>query len=104
MISPAARELASARNIDVAHIQGSGRNGRITFQDVDQAAKPAVAAIARGSVSIVPPAETTEDFRATAYGKRLARGHTLDFATLPATGSRGRVSRLDVIQALDSQR
>ena len=101
-ISPAARELASVGNVDVARIQGSGRNGRITFQDVEQAAKPAVAAPARGAVSIVPPAESPEEFRATPYAKRLARGHSLDFATLPATGSRGRLSRLDVMQALDS--
>jgi pyruvate dehydrogenase E2 component (dihydrolipoamide acetyltransferase) len=103
VISPAARELASVSNIDVARIQGSGRNGRITFQDVEQASKPAVAAMTHGAVSIVPAAETAEEFRATPYAKRLARGHVLDFATLPTTGSRGRVSRVDVMQALDSR-
>ena len=102
MISPAARELASVGNIDVARIQGSGRKGRITFQDVEQASKPAVAAMARGAVTIVPAAEIAEEFRATPYAKRLARGHAFDFATLPTTGSRGRVSRVDVMQALDS--
>jgi pyruvate dehydrogenase E2 component (dihydrolipoamide acetyltransferase) len=100
-ISPAARELASVRNVDVARIQGSGRRGRITFQDVDQATKPAVTATPRAAVSIVPPAEAREDFRASPFAKRIARGHGLDFSTLAGTGARGRISRLDVMQALD---
>jgi pyruvate dehydrogenase E2 component (dihydrolipoamide acetyltransferase) len=100
-ISPAARELATIKNVDVARIQGSGRSGRITFQDVEQATKPAVAPAARAAVSIVPPAEASEDFRASPYAKRVARGHALDFSMLTGTGARGRVSRLDVMQALD---
>jgi pyruvate dehydrogenase E2 component (dihydrolipoamide acetyltransferase) len=100
-ISPAARELALAKNVDVARIQGSGRNGRITFQDVDQATKPAVTAKARAAVSIVPPVEPREDFRASPYAKRLARRHALDLSTLTGSGARGRISRHDVMQALD---
>jgi pyruvate dehydrogenase E2 component (dihydrolipoamide acetyltransferase) len=100
-ISPAARELAAAHRVDLDAVKGSGRNGRITFQDVDQATRPAVTRIARGAANIVPPGERAEDFRATPYAKRLARRHSLDLNGLQATGSRGRVGRTDVLRALE---
>jgi len=48
-ISPGARQRAIALGVDVTKIQGSGRKGRITLQDVEQAAKPAAPAAARGA-------------------------------------------------------
>ncbi len=38
-ISPKAAELATSLGIDLTQIEGSGRNGRISLQDVEQAAK-----------------------------------------------------------------
>ena len=40
LMSPAARELALRLSVNVSAIEGHGRGGRITLQDVDQAAKP----------------------------------------------------------------
>jgi pyruvate dehydrogenase E2 component (dihydrolipoamide acetyltransferase) len=101
-ISPAARELAGSRGVDVTRIQGSGRAGRITFQDVAQATKPAVARAAAGPVSIGVPAGASEDFTASPYALRLARRHHLSLQGLPATGSRGRIGRRDVEQAIEA--
>ena len=38
-ISPKAGELAASLGVDLSHVKGSGRNGRISLQDVEQAAK-----------------------------------------------------------------
>ncbi len=38
-ISPKAAELAQRLGVDLASVEGSGRNGRISLQDVEQAAK-----------------------------------------------------------------
>src|SRR3546814_5937585 len=40
-ISPVARARVAESGVDVAGITGSGRGGRITAQDVDQAVRPA---------------------------------------------------------------
>src|SRR5580692_11256682 len=40
-ISIAAKRLAAKLKVDTARIAGSGRQGRITYQDVEQASKPA---------------------------------------------------------------
>lgn len=41
-ISPAARDLAVTRGVDVTGVAGSGRDGRLTYQDVDQASRAPV--------------------------------------------------------------
>ncbi len=38
-ISPKAAALAQSLGVDLGHVEGSGRNGRISLQDVEQAAK-----------------------------------------------------------------
>jgi pyruvate dehydrogenase E2 component (dihydrolipoamide acetyltransferase) len=38
-ISPKAAELAASLGVDLSKVEGSGRNGRISLQDVEQAAK-----------------------------------------------------------------
>ncbi|MEO1240295.1 MAG: dihydrolipoamide acetyltransferase family protein [Pseudomonadota bacterium] len=38
-ISPKAAELATSLGVDLTQVEGSGRNGRISLQDVEQAAK-----------------------------------------------------------------
>lgn len=38
-ISPKAAELAATLGVDLAGVEGSGRNGRVSLQDVEQAAK-----------------------------------------------------------------
>ena len=53
--SPAARKLAAELNVDLASVTGSGPRGRITREDVQQAAESAAPSAATGQPS--PPGE-----------------------------------------------
>jgi len=99
LISPAARELALRLSVNVSVIQGHGRSGRITLQDVDQAAKPIRSVHGGGPVAIEPTGAALDAFYASPYAKRLAVTHSVDLATLTGTGPRGRISRQDVVTA-----
>jgi pyruvate dehydrogenase E2 component (dihydrolipoamide acetyltransferase) len=99
LISPAARELALRLSVDVASIDGQGRRGRITLQDVDQAAKPLRSVGGGGPVAIEPTGAALDAFYASPYAKRFAVKHSVDLATLTGTGPRGRISRQDVAAA-----
>jgi pyruvate dehydrogenase E2 component (dihydrolipoamide acetyltransferase) len=99
LISPAARELALRLSVNVASIDGQGRRGRITLQDVDQAAKPLRSVGGGGPVAIEPTGAALDAFYASPYAKRFAVKHSVDLATLTGTGPRGRISRQDVAAA-----
>jgi len=62
LISPAARDLALRLSLDVSSIQGHGRSGRITLQDVDQAAKPMRSVGGGGPVAIEPSGAALDAF------------------------------------------
>lgn len=96
-ISAAARDYAAARSIDITQIRGSGRAGRITLQDVNQAAKPALASQENDPVSIAPVSSTMDGFYASPFAKRLAVEHAIDLSRISGTGPRGRISRGDVM-------
>ena len=98
-ISAAAREYAAARSMDVTKIRGSGRTGRITLQDVNQAAKPAPAPRESSPVSIAPVSNTLDGHYASPFAKRLAAEHAIDLSTITGTGPRERISRGDVMGA-----
>ena len=93
-ISPEALKLAEAEGVDLAGIEGSGRGGRITYQDVHQAVRPQALLSPRGTA---PLAE--DDLRAFAspLARRLAALHNIDLAGLTGTGPRGRISKADVL-------
>jgi len=93
-ISPEALKLAEREGIDLANIEGSGRNGRITYQDVDQALRPAAKPLLRGTA--VLPCEDGDVF-ATPLARRIAAIHGIDLSTVSGTGSRGRISKADVL-------
>jgi pyruvate dehydrogenase E2 component (dihydrolipoamide acetyltransferase) len=99
LMSPAARELAVRLSVDVLAIEGHGRGGRITLQDVDQAAKPVRMVGGGGPVAIEPTGAALDAFYASPYAKRLAVKHSVDLAKLAGTGPRGRISRQDVAAA-----
>lgn len=92
-ISPAARARAGATGIDVTMIVGSGRGGRVTAQDVDQAAAP------KSTQSLKGPLPTTPDTGAFAspLARRLAFVHGVSLDGLKGTGPRGRISKADVL-------
>jgi pyruvate dehydrogenase E2 component (dihydrolipoamide acetyltransferase) len=95
-ISPQARRLAGQLNIDVRTVAGSGRGGRITLQDIEQASRPVRAVGGGAAVSIVPTTTALDAFYASPGAKRLAAVHNVDLANVRATGPRGRISRADV--------
>lgn len=99
LMSPAARELALRLSVNVSAIEGHGRGGRITLQDVDQAAKPTRMVGGGGPIGIEPTSASLDAFYASPYAKRLAVKHSVDLATLTGTGPRGRISRQDVAAA-----
>ncbi|MFZ5707448.1 MAG: dihydrolipoamide acetyltransferase family protein [Pseudomonadota bacterium] len=95
-ISPVAREKALAAGLDVAALSGSGRGGRITAQDVDEALRPAAAP---SLVGVLPPTPASPVF-ATPMARRIAAIHAVDLATVAGSGPRGRVRKVDVLAAV----
>lgn len=96
-ISPEALKLAEANGVDIEPIQGSGRGGRITYQDVVQAMRPERALNPVGPAEL--PAENRAVF-ASPLAARLAAQYGIDLATLKGTGPRGRISKADVLGAV----
>jgi pyruvate dehydrogenase E2 component (dihydrolipoamide acetyltransferase) len=93
-ISGEALKLAEAEGLDIAGIAGSGRHGRITYQDVQQALRPAAARAPRGPVAI---AAELESVYASPLARRIAALHGIDLAPIRGTGPRGRISKGDVL-------
>lgn len=101
-ISPAARQFAESEGIDVAALAGSGRNGRITYQDVVQAWRPAAPMPADAPVSIAPTTAGLDSIYASPLAKRLAVQHGVDLAGVTGTGKRGRICKADVIARISA--
>ena len=95
-ISPAALEQAKALGVDVAKVQGSGRNGRVSAQDVAQAARSPAQPALVGVFPLLPEGPV----KATPVARRLALLHEIDLAKITGTGPRGRVRRDDVLAAV----
>lgn len=101
-ISAAARQRASKAGLDVGTVEGTGRNGRITLQDVDQAvAGPAPARDAQ-PVSIDPQTTHLEDVFASPLAKRLSVQHGVNLRDLSGSGPRGRICKADVLERVPS--
>jgi pyruvate dehydrogenase E2 component (dihydrolipoamide acetyltransferase) len=97
LISPAARKLAGERGVNVLTIRGSGKNGRISLQDVDQASRPEAAPVGGAPVSNAVEFAALDGFYASPLAKRLAHQHGVDLAGISGTGPRGRISKADVL-------
>ena len=91
-ISPEALKLASREGLDLATIEGSGRGGRISYQDVAQALRPVASPNLRGALAVEP-----ETVFASPLARRLAAMHGIDLGALRGTGPRGRISKHDVL-------
>lgn len=101
-ISPQARLRAAELQVDVTRIKGSGRNGRITAQDVEIAARPPRAVGGGAPVSIAPTTADYEDVFASPMAKRLAVMHGVDLRSLQGSGPRGRIRKCDVLAAVEA--
>lgn len=96
-ISPKARELAIELQVDATQISGSGRNGRITYQDVHQASRPDAAVDLGGALPV--PADDESIF-ASPLAKRLAAMNGIDLKGVTGSGARGRIRKEDVFALL----
>ena len=85
--SPSVRRMARERGIDLATVQGTGRDGRVTVKDMERATRPE------------PTAEATEP-AISPRARRLAARHGLDWARLRGTGQTGRIRERDVAAAV----
>lgn len=95
-VSPAALEQAKALGVDLASVKGSGRNGRISAQDVHVAARGTAEPELVGVLPLLPEGSVM----ATPVARRLAVLHELDLAKVTGTGPRGRVRKADVLAAI----
>lgn len=93
-ISPEALKLATREGADLTGISGTGRNGRITYQDMHQALRPAAVPAWRGALPVVT--EESGIF-ASPLARRIAALHGVTLAGMAGTGPRGRISRADVL-------
>lgn len=96
-ISPIARRFAEENGIDVSGIAGSGPDGRITFQDVQQASLPPVTVGGGAAVDIAPVGNALGDVFASPLARRLAVQHGVDLGGIVGTGPRGRICKADVL-------
>ncbi|MEY2944005.1 MAG: hypothetical protein RLY97_2019 [Pseudomonadota bacterium] len=94
-ISPEALKLAEELALDLADVTGTGRNGRISYQDVQQASLPAASPVLQGVAAL--PANT---HYASPLAHRLATLHGVDLGRVKGTGPRGRISKADVLGAV----
>lgn len=97
-ISPKALERAAEFGVDLAKIDGSGRGGRITYQDVLQASRPPSAPRLNGVMEVSP--ERPNVF-ASPLARRLAALHGVDLAGVTGTGPHGRISKADVLARVE---
>ena len=96
-ISPVAHARAIEAGVDVAELRGSGRGGRITVQDIDQASRPAPSPALAGPFSLSPD---TGAF-ASPMAKRLSAIHNVPLDGLEGTGPRGRIRKADVLARVE---
>lgn len=102
-----AHKLAQRSGIDLQRVSGSGRGGRISKRDVETALQKAGAgsdsssrSTSRTRAAAVGPGNK---IKTTPAARRLADEHDVELADVPATGSRGRVSKGDVLTYLEKQ-
>ena len=99
-ISPVARARVAESGVDVAGITGSGRGGRITAQDVDQAVRPAAEPALAGPY----PQSPDQGVYATPMARRLSALHDISLKGLSGSGPRGRVLKGDVLARVEQAR
>jgi pyruvate dehydrogenase E2 component (dihydrolipoamide acetyltransferase) len=97
--SPVARRLANASGIALAGVAGSGRNGRISVEDISGQAV-AVSAEAPVRPSTEELAFRNAGVHASPVARRLAGSAGVDLAAIVGSGRNGRVSVADVTQRL----
>jgi pyruvate dehydrogenase E2 component (dihydrolipoamide acetyltransferase) len=93
-ISPEALRLAEEEGVDIADIEGSGRQGRITHQDVVKAMRGPARPALKGTLAL--PEDDRKVF-ASPLARRIAVQHGISLVGVVGTGPRGRISKADVL-------
>lgn len=93
-ISPEALRLAEDEGVDITAIEGSGRGGRITYQDVVKALRGPASLVLKGTVAV--EADDLKVF-ASPLARRIAKLNGVTLAGITGTGARGRISKADVL-------
>ncbi len=96
-----AHKLARRLGINLAAISGTGRAGRISKTDVEDAVKVAGGSIAPAPAVVPKPAATGGPVRTTPVARRLAKQHGIDLSDVQPTGTRGRITKGDVLRFID---
>ena len=93
-ISPEALRLAEEEGVDIGDIEGSGRGGRITHQDVVKALRGPASPSLKGTVAV-----EEDDLKvfASPLARRIAAINGIALSGVTGTGARGRISKADVL-------
>lgn len=100
--SPMAQTAAGQLAVDLSQVAGSGVNGRVLLQDVEQA-KRSVAHVPAAPVENALLADPFPTVPATAVAKQAAARDGIDPAGLMPSGSRGRLRLRDLPQGADPE-
>jgi pyruvate dehydrogenase E2 component (dihydrolipoamide acetyltransferase) len=93
-ISQEALRLAEEQGVDISVIDGSGRHGRITHQDVVKALRGPASPALEGPVAVE---EDDPKVFASPLARRIAAVHGISLAGMTGTGPRGRICKADVL-------
>ncbi|MEQ1322896.1 2-oxo acid dehydrogenase subunit E2 [Acinetobacter soli] len=98
--TPHALKLAQKHNVDLSQIRGSGREGRISVQDIQTAVQAAGGSWPdvrhQASTKAAKSKADDSDVLATPVARRLAKQWDINLHDCRASGSRGRVCKEDV--------
>ena len=100
--TPHALKLAEKHNVNLAKVSGSGREGRISVQDIQTAVRAAggqwadVKVQAHSSAKVAKSTADDSKVLATPVARRLAKQWGINLHDCRVSGSRGRVCKEDV--------
>ena len=103
--SVVARRIARAHNINLNNVVASGRNGRVSKNDVEHAAgirvlaTAAAPAMTGGSGGVARSTADDSHIASTPVARRIARQLNINLNDVTASGVRGRVCKEDVERA-----
>ena len=95
--SPNARRVAKELGIDIETVVGSGPEGRITSEDVEEAQKnpnaPRVSTTSTPAIAVAPILSSNGNVLATAAARQLAELLGVDLSLVPYDATDGRVTK-----------
>jgi pyruvate dehydrogenase E2 component (dihydrolipoamide acetyltransferase) len=97
-VSPVARKLAEELGINLTTVRGTGPGGRVTREDVVQAAEAAKAA------APTAPSTTEERLKISPIARKLCEELGIDPSTVQGTGPSGRITKDDVLRVAEAAR